>query len=414
MTILERKCISAKTTSGVADTERSEVSAAAALGNTRITFPVSNIGRVERFALRDGGQRFTHLERFKKCGRVPIGDGVTLHFNESSGRRAGLGGLHTCGSVWACPVCSGKVAAHRKDEVARVLEYAHQQGLFISMLTLTQRHHAGQSLDMLWNALSSAWQAVTSGRRWQEYKEQIGLTGYIKATEVTHGKSGWHTHLHVVVISEHDPAVTPIFHQRKQGRAKQPYPLEVTTSAEFVADRWAKGLAKKGVAFIAHKGGIDWQTAQSHKAVAKYVAKLQSGTDGLAAEATLGGFKKARRGNRTPFQILADAVENGEEKDLKLWWQYEKASKGRRALTWSVGLRDWAKLGDELTDEEIAEEEPGDGVIAIFRNADWRAVRSAGVTALLDVVEQNGIQAAYDWLREYSISYSLPPQREQE
>lgn len=188
----------------------------------------------------------------------------------------------------------------------------------------------------------------------------------------------------------------------------------MTTSAEFVADRWAKGLAKKGVAFIAHKGGIDWQTAQSHKAVAKYVAKLQSGTDGLAAEATLGGFKKARRGNRTPFQILADAVENGEEKDLKLWWQYEKASKGRRALTWSVGLRDWAKLGDELTDEEIAEEEPGDGVIAIFRNADWRAVRSAGVTALLDVVEQNGIQAAYDWLREYSISYSLPPQREQE
>lgn len=411
MSILERKTQTANPLSAAVAVERSGTAISGALGNTRATFPVKESRRVERFALRENVQSLTRLERVKKCGRVPIAQSVTLRFDDSLGRRAGYGGLHTCGSVWACPVCSAKVAAHRKEEVTKVLEHAHGQGLYISMLTLTQRHHAGQSLELLWDALAHAWQAVISGRRWQEYKEQLGLVGYVKATEITHGKSGWHAHLHVVFISENDPAVTPIFYQRKQGRAKHPYPLEVTTSAEFVANRWQKGLAKKGVDFIAHKGGLDWKTADNFRAVGKYVAKLQSGTDGLASETTLGGFKKARRGNRTPFQILSDIIENGEEKDLKLWGEYERVSKGRRALTWSVGLRDWAHLGEELSDEEIAEQVPGGDTVVIFANSDWKKVRSAGAAELLDVVENSGVSGAYEWLEYRHISYRLPPEQ---
>ena len=42
---------------------------------------------------------------------------------------------------------------------------------------------------------------------------------------------------------------------------------------------------------------------------------------------------------------------------MKLWGEYERVSKGRRALTWSVGLRGWACLEEELSDEEVAEQE---------------------------------------------------------
>lgn len=408
MAILARKDESANPPSAAAAAERSGAAASGALGNTRITFPVSESGRSGRFHMRAGLHKLSSLDRVRKCGRVPVAQGVVLKVTEAERRYAGYGGLHTCGSVWACPVCSAKVAAHRKEEVTAVLEKAHRQGLFISLLTLTQRHHAGQALNHLWGGLSAAWQAVTSGRRWQEYKAQLGLVGFIKATEVTHGASGWHAHLHIVVISEKDPAVTPIFYQRKQGRAKQPYPLEVTTSAEFVANRWAKGLAKHGIDFIPHKGGIDWQTAANFKAVGKYVAKLQSGADGLAAETTLGGFKKARRGNRTPFQILADLLETGDEADARLWWEYEKVSHGKRALTWSNGLREWASLDAEKTDEEIAEEELGGEVVALFTNEAWKSVYNAGAAELLDVVEQLGVNRAYAWLHDRGISFSLP------
>lgn len=383
------------------------------LGNTRTTFPVKGSGRRYRYELRENAQRITKLARFKKCGRVPVGEGVTLKFSESSqGNHAGYGGLHTCGSVWACPTCSAKIAVHRKDEVGDVLQYAHEQGLYISMLTLTQQHHAGQSLQMLWDALAGAWQTVTSGRRWQEYRKQIGLAGYIKATEVTHGASGWHAHLHVVVLSEKDPLITPIFYQRKQGRAKQPYPEEITSSYDFIAERWAKGLAKKGVGFIAEKGGMNWQVAADFRAVGSYIAKLQSGAEGLAAEATLGGFKKARLGNRAPFQILADIFDKGEERDLRLWWEYETASHNRRALTWSQGLREWANLQAEKSDEEIAEEELGGEVLALFSNQQWKRLRAAGAVDLLEVTEKFSRASVYRWLDKNGILYSIPKSRE--
>jgi hypothetical protein len=39
------------------------------------------------------------------------------------------------------------------------------------------------------------------------------------------------------------------------------------------------------------------------------------------------------------------------------WWEWEKASKGRRQIAWSKWLREWADLGREQTDEEIADKE---------------------------------------------------------
>ena len=382
------------------------------LDNTRTTFPVKGDGRRYRYELRENAQRITKLARFKKCGRVPVGEGVTLKFSESSqGNHAGYGGLHTCGSVWACPTCSAKIAVHRKEEVGDVLQYAHEQGLYISMLTLTQQHHAGQSLQMLWDALAGAWQAVTSGRRWQEYRKQIGLAGYIKATEVTHGASGWHVHLHVVVLSKKDPLITPISYQRKQGRAKQPYPAEITSSYNFIAERWEKGLANRGIGFSATEG-MNWQVAADFRAVGSYIAKLQSGAEGLAAEATLGGFKKARLGNRAPFQILADIFDKGEERDLRLWWEYEAVSHNRRALTWSQGLREWANLQAEKSDEEIAEEELGGEVLALFSNQQWKRLRAVGAFDLLEVTEKFSRASVYRWLDKNGILYSIPKSRE--
>jgi len=35
---------------------------------------------------------------------------------------AGFGSLQTCGSPWVCPVCSAKIAAERRNELARGVE----------------------------------------------------------------------------------------------------------------------------------------------------------------------------------------------------------------------------------------------------------------------------------------------------
>ena len=293
------------------------------------------------------------------------------------------------------------------------------EGLTVSMLTLTQRHHRGQRLEDLWEALSYAWNRTASGVRWQGLKEQRGVIGTVRTVEVTHGKNGWHVHTHILMVSEKDPSSTVIFHQRKQGRRRTPYPVEMFTPKQYLAQRWEKALAARGVDFLADRGGIDWEVARDGHAVGRYVAKLGGAAEGetqgqrIANEATLGAFKRARRDNRTPFQILADFAETGDADDLKLWHIWEKVSQGRRALLWSRNLRKWANIGVEKTDEEIAEEEAGDEVLALFDADGWNALREAGAATLLDVIEAYGPRSAYRWLDRKGVPYVLadsPPE----
>lgn len=385
-----------------------------ALGTTLITLPVSNpvrSSRSIRYELREKLRRLTLIESIGKCGAVPVCSRVSLTYGHG---RSAYGSLHTCGSVWSCPVCSAKISAKRKTEVEAIVSAATKSGKFVSMLTLTQRHHQGQRLSDLWDALTYAWGRVSSGRRWQEFKKQLGLSGFIRAVEVTHGDNGWHVHTHVLIISDNDPSVTPLIWQRKQGRRRIPYPPEIYMPADFIAGRWAKALATRDIDFIKDRGGLDWQTAKpgDEKTLGQYVAKLGvkavNPIDGISKEVTLGGFKKARKGNRTPFQILEDVFAYGLAEDVELWHIWEKTSRGKRALNWSVGLREWAGLGEEKTDEELAAEADDGETIALFTGEQWKAVRRAGSGDLLDVIDANGIEAGYQWLKDRRISYELP------
>lgn len=77
-------------------------------------------------------------------------------------------------------------------------------------------------------------------------------------------------------------------------------------------------------------------------------------------------------------------------------------------MTWSNGLREWANLQAEKSDEEIAEEELGGQIVALFTNEAWKSLYNAGAAELLDVVEQLGVNRAYEWLHDRGISFTLP------
>ena len=358
------------------------------LGNTRIVLHDSSkpSNRQVRYDLRNVINDVSRLERVRKCGRVPIGHFVSVRACED-GSRAGYSGLHTCGSVWACPVCAAKISARRTEELQEVLSHAEQDGYRASLLTLTMRHNAGDSLAVMWQALSKAWGLVTSGKGWVQMKERIGLVGWARTVEVTHGAHGWHVHVHALLVSKSDPTLDIL-------------------SAQHVIGRWSAGLAKYGLESVADSGGFDWECAArgDGAALSAYVAKL--GSSGLAAEATLGAFKTAKRGNRTPFQIAQDIATTGDKADLALWWQYERVSKGKRALTWSKTLREYSKI-KEISDEEIAAEQVGDEAVALIRNRDWREARSyAGY--LLDICESEGVRGLWAALTRLEIPWELP------
>jgi len=370
--------------------------------------------RLTRWVLRHRLRRLTKLKRVRKCGYCTAGaegggPGLRLTADSEGGNIAGLSGLTTCGSVWACPVCSAKIATRRADELADVMRFALEQGCSASMVTLTIRHHDGQRLKDCWKAVSKGWEAVTSGKQWDTDRAKHGLVGWVRTVEVTHGANGWHVHVHALLIWENKVS---------------------QEQAEFVGERmhrrWTRRVQKRGFDSLRDSGGLDVRMATlkpgKGSGLHEYFVKLSH-------EITGGQAKLAKGGGRTPFQILNDVFEAGEAMDVALWQEWEDASFNRRQLTWSTApnnLREWAGLGREQKDEEIAEEELGAEDVLFIESDSWCGQRDdrghylrnglrddpGQCCELLAVAEDGGYPAVMSWLDRHGMGYvvvALPP-----
>lgn len=387
------------------------------MASTTTLAPVADMRharRVERYkALRVLWRRST-LPSVKQCQHHSILPNGQIKVNVTptpQGPRAGFTGLGTCGSVWACPVCSLKIATKRSDEFARAIRAWRLMGGKVALGTFTMRHERGQRLDELWDPLSDAWKAVTNNG-WAEDQEQFGTPlerivqsgrrkgetviepriPVIRAVEATYGVNGWHLHIHTLMFLPGDGPV--------------PYSDEGRLAALALSmfERWSARLVSNGLAapltWTKHRkdcergcdklvhGGLDVRWTDEDEGLDKYLSKnTYDGALRSAMEMARGGQKQA--GGRAPFDFLrtvAEDIDNADnpvrqavaERDLARWWEWEEASKGRRQITWSRGLRTLLGLDQEQTDEEIAAEDltTSETVDHIhYVNYDWRVLR---------------------------------------
>jgi hypothetical protein len=322
--------------------------------------------------------------RVSSCGRQGVLPGGSVRIRATGAgadRRAGFSGLASCGSVWACPVCSERILAGRQTELSEGLASWSARGGRVAFVTLTMRHDKGQSLRSLWDALSKAWDNAVKGRAWKAARARYGVAGFIRVVEVTHGDSGWHVHVHAAFLLDGSVPITS---------------ADVDDLGCVLFQPWRASLMRSGLrAPLARSGGLDAKLWDGSTGVmADYFAKGTYAADAsrAALELARGDLKIARSGNRTPFRILADFVEFGVLDDLELWQEWERGSKGRRQMTWSRGLRDLLLAGPELTDQELADAELGtvDDDLVELDAATWKRVRDSGVAAaLLDLAEQD-------------------------
>lgn len=352
-------------------------------------------GRQKRWQDRRPLWHISRLERVRKCGRVSVNHIQLNRRLKDDAWRAYYGNLVTCGSIWACPVCASKINAHRSEELSLGLNnWADVRGGTVALLTLTMRHEKGTPLKTYWDALSPAVKASLGGgyRRAREAKKAAGFVGSVMTREATYGANGWHLHAHALVFLENPSAGA----------------VEALSAALFAA--WSSQLQRKGLDAPSPRYGIDFQVLtgeQARERAAHYMAKGAFESKRAARELTRDGGKQARLGNRAPLEILHDiamAQTKGEVDfaDVHLWREWEAASYGRQALTWSKGLRDLVGLGLDRPDEDLAEEgldvledEPPfpDGVENIYNMTQetWASVvvhRANGPTDLLELAEQ--------------------------
>lgn len=365
----------------------------------------------------DTGHKLEDLHRVAKCGRYLVGQHTTILMGEGGARYVGL---ETCGSVWLCPVCSAKIAEHRRQEIDRMLN-AHVAGTrrrfendglwagewktyqakpgVVYMATMTVPHGRWNTLETLRADVAEAWTRTVRGAPWQRAKARWGIVGVIRSMEVTHGKNGWHPHLHLLVLAE-------------KGGDEQ-------AMRDWIAERWARVLYRLGVcdedkAWDVYEWGVENHQAERIQTAGEYLAKW-----GCDAELAKWHVKQGRGGNRSPWQLLAAAGEGEVEARIR-WREFAAVMTGTRHITMSHGLRDLYLDGPEMTDMEIAAMEAGidpkeivrntgEVIAGRFRRGVWVRIQRAGVAVdVLEAVERGGWPAALALLREKGLSQRRP------
>lgn len=356
------------------------MTAPASLGEDRgICFRPGRGESVSRWQLQEAARRLLPdkkgLQRCH-CTRHKGGGGVKIWKGE---RSAWFTGLMQCGSVWVCPVCAGKVAECRAEELQRGIDYALSIGHGCMMVTLTFSHGRADVLADSMEGLSKALRFLKSGRAYQALMRDYGIIGEVRALEVTHGQAnGWHPHTHAITFS----------HAKLNDRDRFRFECRL-----FVL--WRAACAKAGTGAPVFGVGVHIRPA---KDAADYVAKW-----GFATEVTRSHIKTAKGGGRTPWQLLADA-DGGDQRAAWLFREFADAFHGKRQLYYSKGLRQKLGLLEELTDQQLLELEPEEKTLVCEIDPDeWRMiVRYRMRAAVLEAAAQGAelVRNLLDRLRD--------------
>lgn len=283
------------------------------------------------------------LPRTASCRRKRVSHTVQVQLRPDGGYQ--LAGCETCGSVWGCPCCAAKIYSERAREVQQALRLWQDDPKHVAaMLTLTVRHHWGDSLRRMRKGVSHAWRLMWQGKAAREIRDRLGIAHYIRSIEITHGRNGWHPHLHVLILGTRK---LDQFHE------------------EELAERWQRCVLRAL--------GLEAKPDKTHGCQLtdhfedNYIEKL-----GL--EITEIENKRGKRGSQTPWSI-AHAAGAGDGRARKLWTTYVHEMKGTRQLTWSRGTKDCFGIR-EISDDELAADgaeviEGVGGVMAEWSGSDW-------------------------------------------
>lgn len=338
----------------------------------RATFDDPMQSRLQRFALQSVARGILPESRTAKCLRIRAYDAQVQVWKSKAHGTASYGGLQTCGSVWACPVCSAKIAERRRVELLDAMELHKAQGGSVSLLTLTTPHQRGDNLVELLAQQGKALQSFLRDRKVREVFAEMGYLGQVRALEVTHGRksardNGWHPHFHILQ-----------FHQVQGSEADR----KDWTVRLYL--RWVAYCQKAGLGTPSYAHGIKLDDGTK---AAQYVTKW-----GLEDEMTKGHTKKGKAGGESPFDLLRAVLADKDDRQAAaLFKEFAEGFKGKKQLSWSKGLK--ARfLVDEKTDDELADEKDDRATLLGLLTVDqWRDVLKVdGRGVLLNIAAKRG------------------------
>ena len=314
----------------------------------------------------------------RDCMLAPV-DGRPIRVAVSGEGHAHVSGDKRCASVWSCPTCAPKIRQRRAEELTQLVEAVQASGGSAVLVTATMPHTRADDLRGLLDDLGAAWRAVWSGRWANELRERFGIVGQVRTVELTYGeRSGWHPHVHAVLI----------FEQALSGAELVELWAPLIVKWQDVAQR-VTGRRPDSL------GCLDVRPVVDARAISEYVT--DTGGWSIGAELAAGPVKIGRsRGRWSPFALLAAAACWGDAEAAELWWCYERATAGRRAIVASRGLLDRYGIGQVAEEDAAGGPEAEDVLGAVELDAmQWAALHAVdAVSVFLGAVEAWAVAGA--------------------
>jgi len=299
-------------------------------------------------------------------------------------------GLQTCALPWLCAVCSPKIAERRSAEIESAMTVCRAQGGQVLMPTFTVPHGRQDALCDTLDLIKKALRAMASWTPYRQLQDRLGVVGRIIATEITHGEAnGWHPHFHELWFFD---------------RAG----VDVVKLEADLFGMWRKACTKFGLGAPSRRHGV---VVQDGSKAAHYVSKMGNKEWTLADEISKASSKSGRKGSRSAWELLDCMVDpNASPQHHKraegLFREYAEATKGRRQLVWSPGLKKRYAIA-EMNDEELCAQTEEDAILIAQIPLDaWRAIRLQKMQVHILNAVQFGAQAV-NALVDYCVKVSV-------
>jgi hypothetical protein len=302
-----------------------------------------------------------------------------------------------CGSR-ACPVCGPNLAAqNRSDIIQAVRAWREGEGGQVLFGTFTIRHRLADRFDDLKAAISLGWKAVTTGRGWARDRRDHGVEHWVRVFEEKWSpETGWHLHIHYLVF------------------VRPGHQASTTKLLESMFGRWRRSAVALGMGTPALVGQDlhDVTGENADRVLGDYFTKqIERGGERTAEQI---GFELTNRDGKfsghtlTPGELLTMAV-SGDENSRLLWGEYERGMQKRRVIAWSMGLREMAGIGDELSDVDAARLEGEELRVTVLemRAFVFRKVVAFGRRRELLQRAWDDPAAAVAWLAEWGVTATL-------
>lgn len=370
--------------------------------------------QVVRFAMQAAARELLPHSRVGFCRRRVIPGRETVEVWQSNeSKRAYYLNLALCNLIWQCPVCAAKITEERRQvlqtafSAQELIIGAEGEGFFankfhIALATYTIAHKKTESAVAVLARLQAAYRHCWSGRWAKAIKVSYRIIGTLGGLELTHGKNGWHPHIHCLLISD------------------SAFNAAVETSLyDGIKKRWQESVSRVG-GYASEKAGFDLRVSddKGQWILPEYLSKQGTQVDdaarswGAIEEISKYPTKRGKRDGRTLWQLLVDYM-GGDVMAGTLWIEGTGALKGAKYMRPSPGLWDVLGVSKDVESDEIMGEErakASDRLLASLSLDQWRVVIRHDLRGqLLEVASTGDPAYLRDWLLAIGVDLSAQP-----